>query len=63
MNEEIDQIEKNNILTLILRTRYKNVIGTKSIFRNKWNDNDEFVRNKDRLVCKGYAKEEGIEYG
>ena len=25
--------------------------------------NGEFTWNKERLVCKGYVQEEGIEYG
>ena len=34
----------------------KNVIKTKWIFRNKMNEQGEIVRNKARLVCKGYRK-------
>ena len=39
------------------------MIGTKWIFRNNLNENGEVARNKARLVCKGYAQEEGIDYG
>ena len=35
MKEEIEQIEKNKILTLVPRPSDKNVIGTKRVFRNK----------------------------
>ena len=33
------------------------------MFRNKLDENGEITRNKARLVCKGYAREEGIDYG
>ena len=63
MNEEIDQIEKNKTLTLVPKPKDKDVIGTKWAFRNKLNEKDEVIRNKERLVCKGYGQEEGIDYG
>ena len=33
----------------------KNMIGTKWVFKNKMNEQGEVVRNKARLVCKGYS--------
>ena len=45
------------------RSKDKNVIGTKWVFRNKFDENREVTRNKARLVCKGYAQEEVIDYG
>jgi hypothetical protein len=33
------------------------------VFRNKLNEDGEVLRNKARLVCKGYFQEEGIDYG
>jgi hypothetical protein len=37
MNEELDQIEKNQTWELVPRPNDKNVIGTKWIFKNKLN--------------------------
>ena len=59
MNEELDQIEKNNTWELVPRLEDKNVIGSKWVFKNKMNEKGKIVRNKDRLVCKGYAHVEG----
>ena len=39
------------------------MIGTKWVFRNKLNEDEQVSRNKARLVCKGYSQEEGIDYG
>lgn len=60
MNEEIDQIKKRKTWILVPRNIDKNVIGKKWIFRNKLNQSEEVARNKARLFCEGYVKEEGI---
>eukprot|EP00253_Pinus_taeda_P002567 PITA_02567 len=62
MNEELDQIQKNNTWELVPRPKDKNVIGTKWVFRNKLNDDGHVTRNKERLVCKGYAQVEGTDF-
>jgi hypothetical protein len=56
MNEELDQIEKNNTWEVVPRPEDKNVIGSKWVFKNKMNEKGQVVRNKARLVCKGYAQ-------
>eukprot|EP00253_Pinus_taeda_P003351 PITA_03351 len=56
MDEEHEQVEKNNTWELVPRPKDKNVIGTKWIFKNKLNENGEVIRNKARLVCKGFQK-------
>ena len=38
------------------------MIGTKWVFRNKLDENGQVTRNKARLVCKGYAQIEGIDF-
>jgi hypothetical protein len=62
MDEELDQIEKNDSWELVPRPKNKNVIGTKWVFRNKLNEDGQVTRNKSRLVCKGYAQVEGIDF-
>lgn len=55
MDEELDEIEKKQTWKLVSKPTNKNVIGTKWVFRNNLNDYGEVMRNKARLVCKGYA--------
>jgi hypothetical protein len=62
MDEELDQIEKNDTWELVPRPKNKNVIDTKWVFRNKLNEDGKVTRNKARLVCKGYAQIEGIDF-
>ena len=62
MNEELDQIEKNNTWDLVPRPTDKNVIGSKWEFKNKMNGQGQIVSNKARLVCKGYAQVEGQDF-
>ena len=62
MDDELDQIEKNDTWELVPRPKNKNVIGTKWVFKNKLNEDGQVTRNKARLVCKGYAQMEGINF-
>jgi hypothetical protein len=62
MDEELDQIEKNDTWELVPRPKNKNVIDTKWVFKNKLNEYGHVTRNKARLVCKGYAQIEGIDF-
>jgi hypothetical protein len=62
MEEELNQIEKNETWELVPRPKDKNVIGTKWVFRNKLNEDGQVTRNKARLVCKGYAQVEGVDF-
>ena len=39
------------------------MLGTKWVFRKKLDENGEITRNKARLLCKGYAQKEGLDYG
>ena len=52
----------NNTWELVPRPKDKNFIGTKWVFKNKMDEKGEVVRNKARLICKGYSQKEGIDY-
>ena len=46
MEEELDQIERNETWELVPRPNNKNVNGTKWVFRNKMNEDGHVIRNK-----------------
>ena len=46
---------------LISRPKDKYVIGTKWIFKNKQDEKGFIVRNKGRLVARGYSQIEEID--
>jgi hypothetical protein len=62
MNDELDQIEKNNTWEMAHRLEGKNIIGSKWIFKNKLNEQGQVVRNKVILVYKGCAQIEGLDF-
>ncbi|GKE68032.1 retrovirus-related pol polyprotein from transposon TNT 1-94, partial [Tanacetum coccineum] len=40
----------------------KNVINLKWLWKNKRDEENTIIRNKSRLVAKGYAQKEGIDF-
>jgi hypothetical protein len=46
MNEELDQIEKNQTCELVPRPKNKNVIRTKWVYKNKMDENEQVIRTK-----------------
>ncbi|CAM8907644.1 unnamed protein product [Rhodiola kirilowii] len=62
MQDELHQFERNKVWRLVPRPENRKVIGTRWILRKKMNSEGEIVRNKARLVVKGYSQQEGIDY-
>ena len=62
MSDELSQIKKSGTWELIPRPKDKNIIGTKWVFKNKMNEEGKIVKNKARLVCKGYAQVKGVDF-
>jgi hypothetical protein len=62
MDEELDQIEKNDTWEFVPRPKNKNVIDTKWVSRNKLNEYGQVTRNKAIFLCKVYAQIGGIDF-
>ena len=63
MQEELNNFTRNEVWVLEERPQDKNVIGTKWVFRNKQDEYGVVDRNKTRLVAKGFAQVEGLDFG
>jgi hypothetical protein len=62
MHEELHQFTRNDVWTLVLRPSNHNIIGTKSIFKNKSDEHGIVIRNKARLVAQRYTQIEGVDF-
>jgi len=62
MHDELNQFTRNEVWSLIPKISDMNIIGTKWVFKNKMDELGVIIRNKARVVAKGYNQEEGIDY-
>ena len=62
MQYELNQFEMNDVWELVPRPKNQSIIRTKWVFRNKVGEHGTIMRNKARLVVKGYNQEEDIDY-
>ncbi|KAI3523294.1 hypothetical protein L1887_01354 [Cichorium endivia] len=62
MQEELAEFERNNVWDLVPTPEGVSVVGSRWVYRNKTDDQGVIVRNKARLVVKGYSQQEGIDY-
>lgn len=62
MRSEIQSIEKNDTWDLVRLPAEAKRIGVKWVFKTKLNEDGKVDKYKARLVVKGYAQEEGIDY-
>ncbi|GJR49764.1 retrovirus-related pol polyprotein from transposon TNT 1-94 [Tanacetum coccineum] len=62
MQEELHQFDRLDVWELVDKPLYKNVINLKWLWKNKRDDENTVIRNKSRLVAKGYAQKEGIDF-
>ncbi|WVZ61915.1 hypothetical protein U9M48_011722 [Paspalum notatum var. saurae] len=62
MKEELRAIEENQTWTLTELPPGRRAIGLKWVFKVKKDEHGAVVRHKARLVVKGYAQRQGIDY-
>ncbi|GJR67690.1 retrovirus-related pol polyprotein from transposon TNT 1-94 [Tanacetum coccineum] len=58
----VSTIKPKNIKEAMADHKGKNIIALKWLSKNKYDIENIVVRNKTRLVAKGYMKEEGIDF-
>ncbi|GJR28876.1 retrovirus-related pol polyprotein from transposon TNT 1-94 [Tanacetum coccineum] len=62
MQDELNQLARNKVWTLVSAPYGKTIIGSKSVFRNKRDETGIIIKNKARLIAQGYNQQEGIDY-
>ncbi|GKB40733.1 retrovirus-related pol polyprotein from transposon TNT 1-94 [Tanacetum coccineum] len=62
MQEELHQFDRLDVWELVDRPLCKNVINLKWLWKNKRDEENTVIRNKSRLMAKGYAQKEGIDF-
>nr|GEY28937.1 retrovirus-related Pol polyprotein from transposon TNT 1-94 [Tanacetum cinerariifolium] len=62
MQEELHQFDRLDVWELVDRPLCTNVINMKWLWKNKRKEENTVIRNKSRLVDKGYAQKEGVDF-
>ncbi|GKE01429.1 retrovirus-related pol polyprotein from transposon TNT 1-94 [Tanacetum coccineum] len=62
MQDELNHFKRLDVWKLVECPIGRNIIAVKWIWKNKTNAKNMVIRNKSRLVAKGYGQEEGIDF-
>nr|GFB33124.1 retrovirus-related Pol polyprotein from transposon TNT 1-94 [Tanacetum cinerariifolium] len=62
MQEELHQFVRLEVWELVDIPLCKNVINMKWLWKNKRDEENTVIQNKSRLVAKGYAQKEGVDF-
>nr|GEZ71237.1 hypothetical protein [Tanacetum cinerariifolium] len=62
LTEELHQFNRLDLWELVDRPFCKNVTNMKWLWKNKRDVENTVIRNKSRLVAKGYAQKEGVDF-
>nr|GFB92677.1 Gag-Pol polyprotein [Tanacetum cinerariifolium] len=61
-HEELHQFDRLDVWELVNRPLCTNVNNLKWLWKNKRDEENTIIRNKSRLVAKGYAQKEGVDF-
>nr|GEX17061.1 hypothetical protein [Tanacetum cinerariifolium] len=61
-SEELHQFDRLDVWELVDRPLCKNIINMKWLWKNKRDEENTVIKNKSRLVAKGYAQKEGVDF-
>ncbi|GJR54236.1 retrovirus-related pol polyprotein from transposon TNT 1-94 [Tanacetum coccineum] len=62
IQDELNQFKRLDVWELVECSIGENIIAVKWIWKNKTDAENMVIRNKSRLVSKGYGQEEGIDF-
>nr|GFA01902.1 Gag-Pol polyprotein [Tanacetum cinerariifolium] len=62
MQEELHQFDRLDVWELVDKPLCQNVINMKWLWKNKRDEENTVIRNKSRLVAKGYAQKKGVDF-
>nr|GEZ18000.1 hypothetical protein [Tanacetum cinerariifolium] len=62
IQEELHQFDRLDVWEFVDRPLCTNVINIKWLWKNKRDEENIVIRNKSRIVAKGYAQKEGVDF-
>nr|GEV65588.1 retrovirus-related Pol polyprotein from transposon TNT 1-94 [Tanacetum cinerariifolium] len=62
IKEELHQFDRLQVWELVDKPFGKSIIRLKWLWKNKKDEDQTVIHNKARLIAKGYAQEEGIDF-
>nr|GFA11372.1 hypothetical protein [Tanacetum cinerariifolium] len=62
LTDELHQFDRLDVWELVDKPLCKNVINMKWLWKNKRDEENTVIRSKSRLVAKGYAQKEGVDF-
>ncbi|GJW64553.1 retrovirus-related pol polyprotein from transposon TNT 1-94 [Tanacetum coccineum] len=62
LQDELHQFQRLDVWELVPRPTNRNVIAVKWLWKNNLVVENIFIRNKSRLVAKGYKQEDDIDF-